>query len=67
MASIASSSLYNALFRRNYTMLGAVFVGAFTFEMWYGSTMDKIWDKNNRGRQWKDIRSKYAEDAEEEE
>ncbi|KAK3394481.1 ubiquinol-cytochrome C reductase, partial [Podospora didyma] len=55
-----------ALFRRNYTMLGVVFAGAFGFEMFYNTSMDKVWDNINRGRQWKDIRHKYVADAEEE-
>ncbi|KAK3694297.1 ubiquinol-cytochrome C reductase [Podospora appendiculata] len=54
----------SALFRRNYTMLGAVFAGAFAFEMFYDSTMNNIWDKINKGRQWKDIRHKYVESEE---
>ncbi|KAK3336221.1 ubiquinol-cytochrome C reductase [Cercophora scortea] len=45
----ATRSIYNALFRRNYTMLGAVFAGAFAFEMFYDSTMNNIWDKINKG------------------
>ncbi|KAK0747784.1 cytochrome b-c1 complex subunit 9 [Apiosordaria backusii] len=54
------SALYNAIFRNNYTMLGAVFAGAFAFNMGYDTLMNKIWDHINRGRQWKDIRHKYA-------
>ncbi|KAK0734933.1 cytochrome b-c1 complex subunit 9, partial [Lasiosphaeria miniovina] len=51
----------STFFRRNFTMLGVVFAGAFGFEMFYNTTMDKIWDHHNRGRQWKDIRHKYVE------
>ncbi|KAI1083289.1 cytochrome b-c1 complex subunit 9 [Whalleya microplaca] len=57
---------YNALFRRNYQMLGVVFAGAFFFEMAYDTGMNKLWDNINKGRQWKDIRSRYVEEAEEE-
>jgi len=60
-----AGAIYNTLFRRNWTMLGAVFAGGFAFEMFYNSTMDKVWDNINRGRQWKDIRHKYAEAEEE--
>ncbi|RYP27450.1 hypothetical protein DL767_007694 [Monosporascus sp. MG133] len=42
-------------------MLGIVFVSAFAFEMAYDSTMNKIWDKLNKGRQWKDIRHNLCE------
>ncbi|KAI1127700.1 cytochrome b-c1 complex subunit 9 [Nemania abortiva] len=58
----AARSLYNALFRRNFQMLGVVFAGAFAFEMVYDSGMNKIWDSINKGRQWKDIRSRYVEE-----
>ncbi|CAJ2500979.1 Uu.00g038320.m01.CDS01 [Anthostomella pinea] len=56
-----ASPLYNALFRRNFQMLGVVFVSAFAFEMTYDVGMNKVWDNINKGRQWKDIRQKYAE------
>ncbi|KFA64482.1 hypothetical protein S40285_01015 [Stachybotrys chlorohalonatus IBT 40285] len=54
-----------ALFRRNYVMLTAVFGAGFFFEMGFNSTMNKVWDMNNRGRQWKDIRHKYIQESEE--
>ncbi|KAK4204050.1 cytochrome b-c1 complex subunit 9 [Triangularia verruculosa] len=60
------SAIYNAIFRNNYTMLGAVFAGAFAFNMGYDTTMNKVWDHLNRGRQWKDIRHKYAESEDDE-
>ncbi|KAI0843035.1 ubiquinol-cytochrome C reductase [Hypoxylon sp. FL0890] len=58
----ASRTLYNAFFKRNWQMLGVVFVSAFAFELTYDSTMNKIWDNLNRGRQWKDIRHRYVEE-----
>ncbi|KAM0255433.1 hypothetical protein ACHAQJ_005801 [Trichoderma viride] len=59
--------LYSTLFRKNYTMLAVVFGAGFAWEIGFNSTMNKIWDSNNRGRQWKDIRHKYVEGGEEEE
>ncbi|KAL2165486.1 hypothetical protein VTH06DRAFT_786 [Thermothelomyces fergusii] len=44
-----ASAIYNALFRRNFTMLGVVFAGAFAFQLGYDSLMNKIWDHHNRG------------------
>ncbi|CAG8981091.1 hypothetical protein HYALB_00013840 [Hymenoscyphus albidus] len=35
--------------------------------MGFDNTMDSIWDKFNKGRQWKDIRSKYVEAADDDE
>ncbi|CAD6439187.1 4b68a89e-0e88-4422-8c72-b6f1ce5cce34 [Sclerotinia trifoliorum] len=62
----ASRPLYNFLFRKNYVFLGAVFASAFGFEMAYDSITDRVWDSLNKGRQWKDIRSRYVEAADDE-
>ncbi|PMD31286.1 hypothetical protein L207DRAFT_194316 [Hyaloscypha variabilis F] len=48
MAS-AARPLYNFLFRRNYVFLGAIFAGAFGFEIAYDTVTDKIWDSINKG------------------
>ncbi|RKF80543.1 Cytochrome b-c1 complex subunit 9 [Golovinomyces cichoracearum] len=61
----ASSNLYNLLFRRNHIFLGVIFASAFAFEMSFDRFMDKIWDKNNAGRQWKDIRHRYVQNGDE--
>ncbi|KAI1757304.1 cytochrome b-c1 complex subunit 9 [Xylaria castorea] len=58
----AARPLYNAFFRRNFQMLGFVFASAFVFEMAYDTGMNKLWDSINKGRQWKDIRSRYVEE-----
>ncbi|KAK7970513.1 cytochrome protein [Apiospora saccharicola] len=58
--------IYNALFSRNWQMLGTVFAAGFGFELIYNQGMDKVWDSMNRGRQWKDIRHKYVQEAEDE-
>jgi len=60
MAS-ASRPIYNFLVRRNWVFVGVVFASAFAFEIGFDRTSDKIWDSINKGRQWKDIRSKYVE------
>ncbi|KAI5799951.1 cytochrome b-c1 complex subunit 9 [Geopyxis carbonaria] len=61
-----ASSIYNAVFRRNYVFIGTVFVSAFAFEMVFDTVSDRVWDNLNKGRQWKDIRHRYvtAEDEE---
>ncbi|KAI0446804.1 cytochrome b-c1 complex subunit 9 [Xylaria telfairii] len=58
----AARPLYNAFFRNNFQMLGVVFASAFAFEMAYDTGMNKVWDNLNKGRQWKDIRSRYVEE-----
>ncbi|KAG9237491.1 cytochrome b-c1 complex subunit 9 [Amylocarpus encephaloides] len=63
----ASRPIYNTLFRKNFVFLGVVFASAFAFEMTYDNAMDKLWDRFNKGRQWKDIRAKYVKTEEDEE
>ncbi|OIW35079.1 hypothetical protein CONLIGDRAFT_40941 [Coniochaeta ligniaria NRRL 30616] len=41
--------VYNLFFRKNYTMLGVVFAGAFAWEMAFDTTMNNVWDKINKG------------------
>ncbi|KAF2640437.1 ubiquinol-cytochrome c reductase complex 7.3 kda protein-like protein, partial [Massarina eburnea CBS 473.64] len=50
--------------RSNTAMLGTVFVAAFGMQMAFDTSSDRIWDSVNRGRQWKDIKAKYVEAAE---
>lgn len=54
-----ANRLYNAVFRRNSRFVGTVFVTAFFYDLAFNSTMDKIFDNLNKGKQWKDIRGKY--------
>ncbi|KAK2059925.1 ubiquinol-cytochrome C reductase, partial [Colletotrichum caudatum] len=57
----------SALFKNNFSMLGFVFATGFAFEMGFNGAMNKYWDYLNRGRQWKDIRHKYVESADDDE
>ncbi|TQV95720.1 ubiquinol-cytochrome C reductase, UQCRX/QCR9 like domain-containing protein [Cordyceps javanica] len=66
-ARLLTCDNYSTLFRNNFTMLAAVFTAGFAFEIGFNQTMNKVWDNNNRGRQWKDIRHKYVEEAEDDE
>ncbi|KZL76026.1 ubiquinol-cytochrome C reductase [Colletotrichum tofieldiae] len=56
-----------ALFKNNFSMLGFVFATGFAFELGFNGAMNKYWDHLNRGRQWKDIRHKYVEAADDDE
>ncbi|KAL2012044.1 hypothetical protein VTN00DRAFT_4762 [Thermoascus crustaceus] len=60
-------SQWLTFFRKNATFLTTVFAGAFFAEIAWDNVTDKIWDQMNQGRQWKDIRHKYIQKAEEEE
>ncbi|CAG8484173.1 8525_t:CDS:2 [Paraglomus occultum] len=53
-------ALYRGVFRRNSIFLCGVFAAAFAFEIAFDVTSDRIFDRVNRGRQWKDIKDKYA-------
>ncbi|USP75177.1 Cytochrome b-c1 complex subunit 9, mitochondrial [Curvularia clavata] len=73
---------YSAVLRSNTTMLFTVFGAAFGLQLYvartrgrklmgdnraFDTTSDKIWDSVNRGRQWKDIKHRYMEAAEDDE
>ncbi|KAL2217632.1 cytochrome b-c1 complex subunit 9 [Thermoascus aurantiacus ATCC 26904] len=66
MAGI-STAIYNTFFRKNAAFLATVFTGAFFFEIAFDNITNQIWDNMNKGRQWKDIRHKYIQKAQEEE
>ncbi|KAH7355584.1 ubiquinol-cytochrome c reductase complex 7.3 kda protein-like protein [Pyrenochaeta sp. MPI-SDFR-AT-0127] len=63
----ALSTVYNAVLRSNTTMLFTVFGAAFGMQLAFDTSSDRIWDSVNRGRQWKDIKQRYLEQAEEDE
>ncbi|KAJ4375100.1 qcr9 subunit 9 of the ubiquinol cytochrome-c reductase complex [Neocucurbitaria cava] len=65
--SSALSSVYNAVIRRNSTLLFTVFGAAFGMQLAFDTSSDKVWDAFNRGRQWKDIKQRYLEKAEDDE
>ncbi|KEF63836.1 ubiquinol-cytochrome c reductase subunit 9 [Exophiala aquamarina CBS 119918] len=58
---------HSAIFRKNAAFLTTVFVGAFAFEMAFDTATDAVWDRINRGRQWKDIKHKFMAPPEEDE
>ncbi|GKU15902.1 unnamed protein product [Fusarium langsethiae] len=62
-----ANTLYRSLFSTNYLMLATVFSAGFAWEIGFNNVMDKVWDNNNRGRQWKDIRHKFIEGGDEDE
>ncbi|KAH7115175.1 ubiquinol-cytochrome c reductase complex 7.3 kda protein-like protein [Dendryphion nanum] len=62
----AVSNIYNVFIRSNAAMLGTVFASAFGLQLAFDTGSDRIWDAVNRGRQWKDIKHRYVEKADEE-
>ncbi|ORY53094.1 hypothetical protein BCR33DRAFT_779443 [Rhizoclosmatium globosum] len=43
-------------------LIASIFVGAFAFEVAFEEGANALWDSWNKGRQWKDIRSKYIQE-----
>ncbi|KAJ7904275.1 ubiquinol-cytochrome C reductase [Mycena olivaceomarginata] len=61
-----SNTLYNTFFRRNSIFVPTIFAGAFAFGIGFDIGVTAFFDHWNKGKQWKDIRHKYVEAAEEE-
>ncbi|EJT97778.1 ubiquinol-cytochrome c reductase complex 7.3 kda protein [Dacryopinax primogenitus] len=59
-----ADTLYNTIFRRNSVFVASIFIGAFGFGLAFDTASNRFWDYHNRGKQWKDIRDKYATPAE---
>ncbi|KIY65444.1 ubiquinol-cytochrome C reductase UQCRX/QCR9-like protein [Cylindrobasidium torrendii FP15055 ss-10] len=55
-----SNVFYNTIFKRNSTFVPAVFAGAFAWSIGFEIAVTKFHDSWNKGKQWKDIRDKYA-------
>ncbi|KAI8900494.1 cytochrome b-c1 complex subunit 9 [Globomyces pollinis-pini] len=53
--------IYNVFLRKSSAFMVTVFAGAFVLEHVFDNSFQAVWDSHNRGRQWKDIRSKYIQ------
>ncbi|WVQ94744.1 hypothetical protein IAU59_001825 [Kwoniella sp. CBS 9459] len=62
-----SDLIYSSIFKRNSAFVASTFVAAFTFSIGYDLATSAWWDYHNRGKQWKDIRSKYIQSASDDE
>ncbi|KZC12913.1 PREDICTED: cytochrome b-c1 complex subunit 9 [Dufourea novaeangliae] len=51
--------IYNVLFKRSSTFALTILVGSFIFERGLDVISNNIFDSVNKGRLWKDIKSKY--------
>ncbi|KAI6164966.1 ubiquinol-cytochrome C reductase UQCRX/QCR9-like protein [Pisolithus thermaeus] len=60
-----ADAFYNAILKRNSVFVPTIFAGAFAFNIGFDIAISQFWDHWNRGRQWKDIRGRYIQDAEE--
>ncbi|RAL17276.1 cytochrome b-c1 complex subunit 9 [Aspergillus homomorphus CBS 101889] len=64
MAGAFATTLYRSLFQRNAAYLTGIFASAFAFELAFDTASNRVWDSFNRGRQWKDIKHRYINQAE---
>ncbi|KAH9943134.1 ubiquinol-cytochrome C reductase UQCRX/QCR9-like protein [Epithele typhae] len=58
-----STIFYNTIAKRNSVYVTSIFAGAFAFNIGFDLGVTSFWDSWNKGKQWKDIRHKYVEDA----
>ncbi|KAL7409927.1 putative ubiquinol-cytochrome C reductase complex, subunit X [Mrakia frigida] len=58
--------IYRTLFQKNSIYLAGIFSAAFAFSVGYDIATTKVYNEINAGKQWKDIRHKYVEAADEE-
>nr|ACO10297.1 Cytochrome b-c1 complex subunit 9 [Caligus rogercresseyi] len=58
------SILYNAIFKRSSTFFLTIAVGSIFAERGFDAITDYIWENNNKGKLWKDIKHKYEEEVE---
>ncbi|KAH9938462.1 ubiquinol-cytochrome C reductase [Fomitopsis serialis] len=62
MGSLANA-FYNTIVKRNSVFVTSIFAGAFAFGVGFDTGVTSFWDTWNKGYQWKDIRDRYAQDA----
>ena len=53
------SMFYQGIGKRTSTFAFAICVGALGFERGFDSLCDTIWETQNKGKLWKDIKHKY--------
>ncbi|XP_060533044.1 cytochrome b-c1 complex subunit 9 [Cylas formicarius] len=54
-----ANSIYNTLFKRTSTFALTCVFSAFFFERTFDLAADKLFEKYNEGKLWKDIKDKY--------
>ncbi|KAJ1310739.1 hypothetical protein OPQ81_009261 [Rhizoctonia solani] len=56
-----ASGFYNVIVRRNSVFATTIFASAFAFSIGFDRATNAFWENHNKGKLWKDIRSKYVE------
>ncbi|KAL1925643.1 uncharacterized protein VTP21DRAFT_526 [Calcarisporiella thermophila] len=57
-----SRTIYRSFLKRNSVFVTGIFVSAFLFEYGFNKVTDRIWDDWNKGKQWKEIKDRYAQE-----
>lgn len=57
----ASRFIYNTFFKYSPTYMTTVLITATFAGLGFDTAMNALWDFNNKGKQWKDIKHKYAD------
>ncbi|KAH7931291.1 ubiquinol-cytochrome C reductase, partial [Leucogyrophana mollusca] len=57
------NTFYNTLVKRNSVYVSTIFLTAFAFGVGFDVGVTSFWDRWNKGKQWKDIRDKYAPES----
>ncbi|KAH9947293.1 ubiquinol-cytochrome C reductase UQCRX/QCR9-like protein [Amylocystis lapponica] len=58
-----ATTFYNTFVKRNSVYVTSIFIGAFAFGVGFDAGITSFYDRWNQGKQWKDIRAKYIQDA----
>nr|ALS05107.1 cytochrome b-c1 complex subunit 9 [Labidocera rotunda] len=59
-----ASLVYQGITKRTSTLVFTICVGALLFERGFDATADYLWETNNKGKLWKDIKHKYETEEE---
>lgn len=57
----ASRMLYNTLFKHSSTYMATLMITATAAGLGYDYVMNSLWNANNKGKLWKDVKGKFAE------
>ncbi|CUM62999.1 uncharacterized protein PRCAT00000560001 [Priceomyces carsonii] len=60
-------SLLTTIFERNSIFVATILGGAFAFEGFFDTAVTSWYENHNRGKLWKDVKSKFLEGGDEDE
>lgn len=57
----------SALIKRNSLYVATIFGGAFAFQAFFDSAVTSWYENHNKGKLWKDVKTKFLEGGDEDE